>query len=286
MDFLQEITPQKLQAHVERLSGIRHEQACPQGLQRALGYLREQFQLGGLQVYASPFDPPGDQFPNLVGVVSGQTRPEETLIVGAHYDTVSVSPGADDNASGLSVMLAALGVLGAHPGECSVEFVAFSQEEQGLAGSTAYARAAKVQGRRILGAVVLECVGYTDHHPGAQGSPPGLPIALPETGDFIGLVANVAADGICRSFQKALSVYAPALSQVSLFVPGEGLALPDTRRSDHAPFWDEGFPAMMITDTADFRNPHYHQPSDVPQTLDYSFMTQLARALAGFCHAF
>ncbi|MFQ5589355.1 MAG: M28 family peptidase, partial [Nitrospiria bacterium] len=198
----------------------------------------------------------------------------------AHYDTVPGSPGADDNASSLAVLLEVARVLSPMRGRLSPQFVAFSLEEQGFIGSTAYLEALEQQKTPIFGAVILECVGYTDMRPGSQRTPPGLPFTLPDRGDFIGLLGNAPAAPIKSAFEAAVDAAVPDLPKIGLLVPGNGEALPDARRSDHVPFWDKGYPAVMLTDTANFRNPHYHQASDRVETLDIPFIVKVAKAVA------
>ena len=283
IDLIDPLIFKNLKTHIERLTGIRHPEANADGLQRAKAYLIETFEGFGLSAEPVPFKDHGIAYPNLVAVVPGDQNPEEVVLIGAHYDTVSVSPGADDNASGLAVLLEVARSVSRRPARCTVEFVAFSMEEQGLLGSRAYSPRFLKAGPRFLGAVVLECVGFTDPRPGSQRAPAGLPIKLPDAGNFIGIIGNTASESLCRSLEAAFSTHAPDLPAVSLTVPGRGELLPDTRRSDHAPFWDIGLPALMLTDTADFRNPHYHQPSDLPETLNFTFMARLVRGLSGLC---
>jgi hypothetical protein len=152
-------------------------------------------------------------------------------------------------------------------------------EVAGLFGSRALAADARRQGWQIEGALVLEAVAYA----GAdlvQRTPEGLPMALPDAGDFIGLVANEHSRGLAEAFVRAVARYQIPLPVVPLVVPGNGERLPDTRRSDHAAFWDRGYPAVMLTDTANYRNPHYHQPSDTLETLNLSFAANVCRAVA------
>lgn len=276
------VNPDLIWAHIHGLVGIRHADTHPAGLEKALAYLAEMFTRYGLHIREEGFDPLGVRFPNLIGVLVGREDPDEVLIIGAHYDTVAISPGADDNASGLAVMLEASRVLSGLSSWCTVEFVGFSMEEQGLMGSRSYARRAKRSGKRILGAIILECVGFTEQRPGSQRVPPGLSLSVPDTGNFMGLIANTASADLCHALEETITAFAPRLPKVSLLVDGNGQDFPYTRRSDHAPFWDEGLPALMITDTADFRNPHYHQSTDLPETLDIQFMTDLAVALVAF----
>lgn len=276
------VNPELIWGHIHQMVGIRHADTNPSGLEKALGYLAETYTRYGLQIREEVFDPFGVKYPNLIGVLPGKDQADEVLIIGAHYDTVAISPGADDNASGLAVMLETARVLSGLPPGCGVEFVGFSMEEQGLLGSCSYAYRARRSGKKILGAVVLESVGYTEQRPGSQRIPPGLPISVPEVGNFMGIVGNTASADLCRAFEETITAHVPRLPKLSFLVPGNGEAFPDTRRSDHASFWDVGLPALMITDTADFRNPHYHQATDLPETLDITFMTELAQALVAF----
>lgn len=224
-------------------------------------------------------------YPNIIGHLNQRSQAtedlhKEVLVVGAHYDTVLGSPGADDNASGLAVLLETARMLAGMQGHLEVQFVAFSLEEPGFIGSKAFVQIAKTQGEKIWGAIVLECVGYTNRQPGSQKTPPGLPIKLPDQGDFIGLLGNEAALPIKTSFESAIAETSSDLSCIGLIVPGRGNLLPDSRRSDHVPFWDQDIRAVMLTDTADFRNPNYHQAGDRLETLDLSFMTSITQTLA------
>ena len=147
-------------------------------------------------------------------------------------------------------------------------------------GSLAYASSLKATGREIRGAIVLECVGYACSEEGSQFAPAGVPIAVPSTGDFLAIIANTASAELAGAVERAANRHVPDLKTLSLLVPGKGERLPDTRRSDHAPFWDHGYPAIMLTDTANFRNPHYHQLTDTLATLDLTFMQRVAQAVA------
>ncbi len=122
----------------------------------------------------------------------------------------------------------------------------------------------------------MECVGYARSEEGTQRTPPGVPVAVPTVGNFLAVVGNHASQSLTLEVERAMKDYVPV---VLLVVPGNGEALPDTRRSDHAALWDQGFPAVMLTDTANFRNPHYHQPSDRLDTLNVEFMEQVVRGV-------
>jgi Zn-dependent M28 family amino/carboxypeptidase len=155
---------------------------------------------------------------------------------------------------------------------------AYDQEEYGLVGSRAHCR--DVAGP-VAGMLSLEMLGYADGRPGSQRLPAHLAGLYPDTGDFIGVVGNHASRGLVRAVADAMKG-AEGLKVEALAVPGVGEALPESRLSDHASFWDAGHPALMVTDTSFFRNPHYHRATDTPDTLDYAF---LARVTAGVCLA-
>src|SRR5207302_152482 len=185
----------------------------------------------------------------------------------------------DDNASALAVMLEIARNLRAVPMTRSVRFIAFCLEEENLLGSLAYASSLQAAHEEICGAIVLECVGYARTEEGSQQKPPILPIAVPTVGDFLGIVGNSTSAGLVQAVEQAAKQAVPELKTVSLLVPGNGELLPDARRSDHAAFWHHGYAAVMLTDTANFRNPHYHQPTDTFETLNLAFMEQVARGV-------
>ncbi|MFY9269259.1 MAG: M20/M25/M40 family metallo-hydrolase [Candidatus Manganitrophaceae bacterium] len=276
-----QISEKEIRAHLEAVVGIRHPVTAPEGLRAAKEYIAEQMKLSGLDLLEEVIEGGQDeQFVNLIGRMDGGGRTEKKiLLIGAHYDTVPHSPGADDNASGLAVLLEVARVLASLRGKMTLQFVAFSLEEEGFLGSDHYVRQVRRNKVPLWGAIILECVGYTNQRPGSQQVPAGLPIPLPDQGDFIGLVGNTPAEPIQKAYEAAVAAYASPLRCVSLLLPGKGEALPDARRSDHVPFWDRGYRAVMLTDTANLRNPHYHRETDQIETLDLSFITQVARAL-------
>lgn len=276
-----QITEDHILRHLETLVGVRHPVAAPEALRESGAYLSEQMKSYGLDLLEEAIEGErNDRFVNVIGRMSDGRVGKKILVVGAHYDTISESPGADDNASGLAALLEVARVLAPLRGKMTVQFVAFSLEEEGFLGSDHYARQVRRNKVPLWGAIVLECIGYTDRRAGSQASPAGLPVALPNRGDFIGLVGNSGAEPIQKAYEAAVAGYCPDLSCISLLVPGKGESLPDTRRSDHVPFWDRGYRAVMLTDTANFRNPHYHQKSDQIKTLDIPFIREVAQALA------
>ena len=223
------------------------------------------------------FEAWGESYDNLIATKSAANgQAAAPLILAAHYDTVEGSPGADDNASGLVVLLEVARQLAHTDLVRPVQFVTFCLEEADLLGSRAYAAHLAATSQSIHGAIVLECVGYASDTEGSQKTPPGIPVAVPSTGNFLAIIGNQASASLTNGVAQAMS---PSVTVIPLIVPGNGEQLPDTRRSDHTAFWERGFPAVMLTDTANFRNPHYHRPSDTIDTLNLDFLSSVAKAV-------
>jgi Zn-dependent M28 family amino/carboxypeptidase len=271
----------RLRAHVAALLGERHPTTAPAALERSKRYLHDQFTAYGLPVALHRFQAFDTTYHNVIATLppSNPSATGPPLIIAAHYDTVPASPGADDNASAVAVVLEAARALQSKRLAGEVRLIGFCLEEEDLLGSLAYARELRDRGERIAGAIVLECVGYTSQIPGSQLAPPRLPIPLPPVGDFLGVVGNALSGSLAAAVEEAARRHVPELKTISLLVPGNGEVLPDTRRSDHAAFWHYGYPALMLTDTANFRNPHYHSPTDTIETLDFIFMQRVAEAV-------
>lgn len=208
----------------------------------------------------------------------GERRP--LTLVGAHYDTVPRSPGADDNGSGLAVLLECARLLRTHAPHASVGFVCFNNEEDGLLGSADFvANHLPVMDRRVRAVHVLEMVGYRPHNKKQQRLPfPWIPRSL-RTADFIALIGRGNGNAIVEQLLQSDAARDTRLIGARTLGPLER-CLVDLQRSDHYPFWREGTPAVLWTDTGDFRNPHYHQRSDTPETLDYPFMQGVGELLA------
>ncbi len=268
--------------HLRALIGERHPTTAVVALREAESDLVDQFRFLDLAVSTHPFKAFGGTYHNIVGMrlaaLSSQ-HAAEPLIIAAHYDTVMGSPGADDNASALAVMLEVARCIRDVPLSREVRFIAFCLEEEDLLGSLAYVSSLRDASHDIAGAIVLECVGYTCAEEDSQRKPTGVPVVVPTVGDFLAIVGNQASAKLAATVAAAAKERVPDLKTVSLTVPGNGEMLPDTRRSDHAAFWHYGYPAVMLTDTADFRNPHYHRPTDTLDTLNLEFMEQVAQAV-------
>jgi Zn-dependent M28 family amino/carboxypeptidase len=278
-------TATALKRHVEVLAGDIGSRAPADGdgLKRAEDYIAAEFQAAGLEVVEQAYDWHGSRVANLIAHLpgDGQDPSRPYYVVGAHYDSIAASPGADDNASAVAVLIELARNVAAAGARAPVRFVAFTMEELPAfltrgQGSRVFIRAARAAGEHILGAIVLEMVGFTSPH---QSYPWTLRFAgYPPVGNFIGIVANGRSRQFGRTIEQGFRRN-ERLPVESLSVPANGWVLPATRLSDHASFWDWGISAVMVTDTAFFRNPNYHLASDTPDTLDYGFMAELVASL-------
>lgn len=288
-DLLAQVSVDRIRDHIRQLEGIRHPVVDPHALEQAAEYIDTLFRSLGYPVEPYFFTQGDRQFRNIIATRLGRRHPEERVMIIAHYDTVPVSPGADDNASGVAVLLELATVLEPVQFDRTVQFIAVNLEEHqsngpleetALFGSRALAVHGREQGWKIEGVVVLETIAYAGETI-VQKAPEALPMELPEYGDFIAIVGNETSAGLVQAFVQATERYQIPLPVVPFVVPGRGEMLPDTRRSDHSAFWDQGFRAVMVTDTADFRNPNYHQPSDTLDTLNLPFAAQVCRLVGG-----
>ncbi len=231
---------------------------------------------------------------NVIGVLPGVEKPDEHVIVAAHYDSVIGCGGADDNASGVAGALEAARVLSTQRYARTLVVACWDEEEQGLIGSTAYARRAKARETKIVANYTLEMIGYASDEPHSQRLPAGLDLVFPTQarqiadnefrGDFITVVGddiNPAAPAAMEAHGTAVGLPVVRLELVEGFrgAPEFG----DLRRSDHAPFWDLGYPGIMVTDTSEFRNPNYHcaWAPDAVDDIDIAFASKVVQAVVG-----
>jgi Zn-dependent M28 family amino/carboxypeptidase len=223
---------------------------------------------------------------NLVVERRGTQRPDEIVILGAHYDTVPTTPGADDNASAVAVLIESARLLRGTSGRRTVRFVAFACEEQPhfftqTMGSQVYARACRGRNESIIGMLCLEMVGYYTTASGSQRIPSAIPKGLrwvfPRRGNFLAAVGNPRSWRLAWSFRRGFK-RAVRFPLFSILLPE---AIDEIRLSDNSSFWDQGYPALMLTDTSFLRNPHYHEATDTPDTLDYARMAQVTLGVAG-----
>ncbi len=282
------VSAERIRNHIQALEGVRHPLATPEALERAADYIWNSLESLGYEMMEHRFNEDGREFRNVIASRRGTRYPEQRVIVLAHYDTVSVTPGADDNASGVAVLLELAEALQPFQFERSVQFIGINLEENareddpesGTRGSRTLATYARENGWVIEGVVVLESVAYAGDAV-VQTAPTGIPFKVPEVGNFIAVVGNEDSVRLIQGFVQAIERYRIPLPYQSMAVPGAGEVLPDTRRSDHAPFWDNGYKAIMITDTTNFRNPHFHKPSDMLETLNLTFAADVCRATGG-----
>lgn len=287
------VTMARLEDHVRALTVDIGERSVrrPENLARTEAYVVSFYRDLSISVQTAPYSYRDVTVANVVADVAFKNDPAERFLVGAHYDSVSGTVGADDNASAVAVQLETARRLAALAPrkdlDLAVRFVSFALEEPPVfdsprMGSRVYARQAKQSGEKIDGMICLEMVGYTCSTPGCQKYPfPLMFLDYPDTGEFIGIVGNLRARGLTRSLALAFKQN-PQLPVIPLTVPLGGWLMPTIRLSDHSAFWDHGFKAVMVTDSAFYRNPHYHLPSDTMEKLDYGFMAEVVESLVRF----
>ncbi len=266
----------RLSTYLEKIVIERNPYYASAGHLFAREYIRSHFAKFG-EVLTHEFAVNGNQHQNLILQIAAKDGKQRSpLIIGAHYDTVPACVGADDNGSGVAVLLELAEYLSANPLKYPVHLIAFDMEEYGLSGSHAYVEKLKGDRQKLRLMISLEMLGYCDRNPNSQSYPAGLDRFYPNTGDFIGLIGNISTIPDLIHLQRHMKSTVPCE-----WLPAgwRGLAIPDTRRSDHAPFWDAGYKALMITDTANMRNPHYHKSSDRLETLDLEFLTNVCQGL-------
>lgn len=243
-------------------------------------YMREQLAQWG-KVETHSFQHNGQEHQNLVLNLPASNPADAKrppILIGAHYDAVPACPGADDNGTGAVALLELARFFASSPARSPLRFVAFDLEEYGLIGSDVYARSLRQQGQPLRLMLSLEMLGYCTQAPNSQSYPPGLQYFYPNRGNFIALVGNWKTIPDLMRLSRALRKFGPVPCE---WLPAgdRGLQIRSTRLSDHAPFWDQGYGALMVTDTAFLRNPHYHKGSDRIETLDLDFLTAVCRGL-------
>ncbi len=276
--------PAHLAAHVRALEGERHPVTSPERLEAAAQYMSRMLAALGLTPERRPFEFRGRGYDNVAAIHIGSAPDRPRVLIGAHYDSVRGTPGADDNASGVAGLLEAARVLSGIQLGATIEFVGFNLEELQTytyrVGSRRYAAAARLAGVRYAGTLVLEMLGYFSREPGSQYVPKLLFWKrVPRKGNFIAATGDRRSRALLRTFAESAAAAAPDLEVVTFRSPFRGWVVPHTRLSDNASFWDEGYPSLMITDTAFLRNPHYHRPTDSATTLDYGLMARVVDAV-------
>ncbi|MEB3316884.1 MAG: M28 family peptidase [Cyanobacteriota bacterium] len=263
----------RLRADLADLARPRHAHWDPLGLLAVRSLLRQRLAaLGPLEEHLFPAGTSTGI--NLILKLPGHCPELPPLLVGAHYDGPPQSPGADDNASGVAALLELARRFQAAPPLRPVWLVAFDQEEEGLLGSRALARRLRADGQPLHLMVSLEMLAFTG--PSQRYPHPAMTWLYGSRGDFIALVANTRAIPLLPGLARRLGRH---VRTKVLPVPWRGRPVPDTRRSDHSPFWDQGYNALMVTDTSFLRNPNYHLPCDQISTLDLPFLEAVCTGL-------
>ena len=271
--------------HVERLAGEIGERNVPRrfALDAARDYIMEEWRRQGHEVVIHWYDAGGVPCANIEVSRLGSRRPDHILLIGAHYDTVSGSPGADDNASGIAALLELSRLFADAVPAVTVRFVAFVNEEPPFfmtrkQGSLVYARDARRRGDDIRLMVSLETIGYYRDDPGSQLYPPLFRLFYPDRANFIGFVSDFRS----RRMMLRLASLFRSRSDFPLEHVATFRFIPGVAWSDHLSFWRMGFRALMVTDTAFYRYPFYHSADDRPDALAYP---QLARVTEGLFNA-
>ena len=278
---------ENLRLHVDRLAGLIGPRFLgkPKSIQATVGYIENEWANIGFNVQRETFNALDDSATNLVVERTGGKRAEEIVLLGAHYDTVWTTPGADDNASAVAVMIEVSRLLSDYVGSRTARYVAFTCEEVpyfhlDAMGSQHHARQARRRQEPIVAMLCLEMVGYFSSKAGTQSVPSSIPRVFhrffPRRGDFLAAVGNLASWKLAWSFRRGFKA-GTRLPLFSIVLPEQ---VPEIRLSDNSSFWDQHYPALMLTDTSFLRNPHYHMASDMPETLDYDSMTQVTLGVA------
>lgn len=270
---------QRLQTHLTEMVRERDPYLATAGHFYVQQYIRQQLAQWGT-VSTHEFMIQTRTHVNLILDLPAQTgrSSQPAILIGAHYDAVPGTPGADDNASGVAVLLELARSFAAAPIRYPVRLVAFDLEEYGMVGSGEYAQTLFQDNQPLRLMLSLEMLGYCTQAPNSQQYPVDVLKKLyPDRGNFIGFIGNTATiPDLIRLSRTMRKTGTP-----SQWLPAgnKGQLLQATRLSDHSPFWDRGYRAIMVTDTAFLRNPHYHQPSDRIETLDLDFMTGVCQGL-------
>ncbi|MCA8987741.1 MAG: M28 family peptidase [Planctomycetaceae bacterium] len=278
----------QLRKHVDVLAGLIGPRylARPSTIETTLKYLEGVWHQQGYEVRREEYQALEQTATNLIVETSGGKRSDEIILLGAHYDTVSATPGADDNASAVAVMLEVSRLLIGFAGQRTIRYVAFACEEPpyfhlDLMGSQIHARGCRNRNEKIIGMLCLEMVGYYAEEQNSQLIPETIPKLLrrffPTRGNFLASVGNLTSLGLAWNFHRGFRKGTRNLPLFSVCLPER---IREIRLSDNSSFWDQNYPALMLTDTSFLRNPNYHQATDLPGTLDYTRMTEVVRGVA------
>jgi hypothetical protein len=260
--------------------GERNIEKHPQSLTQAAEWIEGELTKAGYEVHRQEYDVSGTTCCNIEAELWGTKTPDEIIVIGAHYDSAWGTPGADDNGSGIVGVLALARRFAQQKTDRTIRFVAFVNEELPYfqteqMGSWVYAKRCRQRNEKIVTMFSLEMLGYFSDEPGSQNYPSPLDMLYPTTGNFIGFVGNMQSSGLVQQVVAAFRQFEP--------FPAEGgappEAIPGVGFSDHWSFWQEGYPALMVTDTAMYRYRYYHEAEDTPDKIDYERMARVVRGL-------
>lgn len=268
---------QKLDYHLTQIVRERDPYLASGGHFFVREYIRESLAQWG-DVETHKFEHRGKNHQNLILNLNADSNSNlPPILIGAHYDAVPGTPGADDNATGVVVLLELAAFFATNPLKYPVRLVAFDLEEYGLIGSTFYAQYLKENKQKLRLMLSLEMLGYCDDAPQSQTYPNILKPFYSDRGNFMALVGNLSSLGDLISLSRQMKKQ--GLPCEVLPDPSSGKLVPITGFSDHRPFWEQKYRAIMLTDTAMLRNPHYHKSSDTRETLDLNFLTKVCQSL-------
>ncbi|HBG05686.1 MAG: hypothetical protein A2075_09625 [Geobacteraceae bacterium GWC2_58_44] len=282
-ELVAQVNTARLKEHVRIVEGLRHCRRNYDLLEERARFIELTLSDYGLRVESQPISFKKRRYRNIIATLDGTDPGRKRLLLGAHYDSPRHSPGADDNASGTAALLEAARILSRERPKRTMQLVAFTLEEPQtwthiiLRGSKRFVRQARKDGISYAAAIILECVGYASARSRSQILPRMLRLPQLKTGDFLAIIADYQSRELMKLVHRCARDWVPELKTVPRAFPFRGYLLPQCRFSDHAPFWDHGFPALMLTDTAMFRNPNYHTAKDSGTTLDYEFLTAVTR---------
>lgn len=254
-------------------------------LRRAARYIGEQFAVAGYEPAIHSYTVHDVPVDNIEASLAGTGLTEEVVLVGAHYDSVTGSPGANDNATGVAAALELARRFAGAPRSKTLKFVAFVNEEPPFfqtpqMGSVVYADAARARGDRIAAMLSLETIGYYSEERGSQQYPPPLNLMFPDTGNFIALVSNLRSARLLRTARRAFKARTPFPIQAA---PAPE-SMPGVGWSDQWAFWRAGYPALMVTDTAPYRYPWYHTAQDTPDKIHFDKFAEVVDGLEHVVH--
>jgi hypothetical protein len=286
-DIVDQVDSNLLKTRLQNIDGPRHYISTPENLNRCRDTIEQAFWDYGLTTYREQFPYASTTGENIIGTLAGVTQDEVIWIIDGHYDTVNNAPGADDNGSAAVAVMEAARILSQYRFHKGIRFIGFDLEEAGLRGSLYHVDHLSTA-ETIEGVLNMEMIAYYSDEPNTQTLPTGFEVLFPEAyaavagdefrGNFITNTAVTSFTSLSEAFHNAATQYVPGLRVIDVTAP-DALVPPDLLRSDHAPFWGAGLPALMLTDGANFRNPYYHTPNDTIGSLNFTFMQEVLQAV-------